>query len=131
MYSIPFKDFSEVFRMGVNIEDRLLKEKKATAQNSMWCEHGNSVNNCSSSMRKHKGVSGSKNSKLGVKQSVNFARSGKERRFSDFGEPMSKILDRCIKEGLLQPLETKSIPNPLPSNFNLQAYCSFHRVQGH
>src|SRR2546421_9966958 len=130
MYSIPFKDFSEVFRMGVNIEDRLLKEKKATAQNSMWSEHGNSVNNCSSSKRKRKGASGSKNSKLGVKQSVNFVRSGKERRFSNFSEPMSKILEKYIKRGLLQPLEPKPLPNPLPPKFNLQAYCRFHQIQG-
>src|SRR4051794_26333669 len=99
MYSTYFRNFSEVYLMGVSVEDRLLEEKKASAQSSMWSRHDKNVNNCSSSKQKHKGASGSKNSKLGVKQSVNFARSGKERRFSNFGEPMSKVLERYIKRG--------------------------------
>ena len=125
------KDFSEVHQMGSKIEDRLLEDQKANVRDNLWSEHGNNVNNCSSSKRKHKGTSRPKNSKLGVRQSVNFVRSGKERRFSNFGEPMSKVLERYIKRGLLQPLEPKPLPNPLPSNFNLQAYCSFHQIQGH
>src|SRR3989440_5592406 len=130
MYFTLLKDFSEVHQMGLKIEDRLLEDQKANARNNLWNEHDNNVDNCSSSKRKHKGASGSKNSKLGVKQSVNFVRSGKERMFSNFGEPMSKILERYIKRGLLQPLEPKPLPDPLPANFNLQAYCKFHRVKG-
>src|SRR2546425_4068230 len=34
MYCIPLRDFSEVYRMGVSIEDRLREEKKANLKNS-------------------------------------------------------------------------------------------------
>ena len=44
---------------------------------------------------------------------------------------MSKMLERCIKEGLLQLLEPKPLPNPLPAKFNLRAYCKFHQSKGH
>src|SRR3989442_7633598 len=131
MYFALLKDFSEVHQMGLKIEDRLLEDQKANAKNNLWDERSNSINSCLSFKQKHEEASGSKNSKLGVRQSVNFVRSGKERRFSNFGEPMSKVLERYIKRGLLQPLEPKPLPNPLPSNFNLHAYCSFHQIKGH
>ena len=34
MYSTYFRNFSEVYLMGISIEDRLLEEKKASAQSS-------------------------------------------------------------------------------------------------
>src|SRR3989440_4198350 len=131
MYFALLKDFSEVHQMGLKIEDRLLEDRKASAKNSLWNERSNSINSCSSFKQKHKGASGSKNSKLGVRQSVNFVRSGKDRSFSSFGQPMAKILEKCIKEGLLQPLEPRSLPNPLPAKFNSRAYCNFHQGRGH
>src|SRR2546423_9178929 len=84
MYFALLKDFSEVHQMGLKIEDRLLEDQKANAKSNLWNEHSNSINSCSSFKQKHKKVSGSKNSKLGVKQSVNFVRRGNEMRFSNF-----------------------------------------------
>src|SRR3989442_12563937 len=91
---------------------------------------GNSNNNCSSLTQGHKRASGSKNSKLGVRQSVNFVRSGKDRSFSSFGQPMAKILGKCIKEGLLQPPEPRPLPNPLPANSILGLTVNFTKAEG-
>src|SRR3989442_13048980 len=77
MYSTYFRNFSEVYLMGIGIENRLLEEKKVSAQSSTWSRHDKNINDCSSSKREHKRASRPKNSKLGVRRSVNFVRSGK------------------------------------------------------
>src|SRR2546425_1010163 len=125
LYFIPLKDFSEVYKMGIRIENRLNEEKRANAK------PGFSGNRGGNGFGKQSGSSGSGNDKSGVGYSVNSMRNGGERRFSNLGLPLSKILERCIKRGLLQPLEPKPLPDPLPANFNLQAYCKFHQVKGH
>src|SRR3989441_5930073 len=125
MYCIPLRDFSEVYRMGVSIEDRLREEKKANLKNSP----GNARTGYVTQAPRQGGMSGAMNARVG--QSVNAMRGGPERRFSNFTLPLSNGLERCIKKGLLQPLEPKPLPNPLPPSFNQQAYCEFHQARGH
>src|SRR2546425_2345249 len=125
MYCIPLRDFSEVYRMGVSIEDRLREEKKANMKSSP----GNARTGYVTQAPRQGGMSGAMNPRVG--QSVNAMRGGPERRFSNFTLPLSKVLERCIKKGLLRPLEPKPLPNPLPPSFNQQAYCDFHQTRGH
>src|SRR5256884_3079950 len=125
LYFIPLKDFSEVYNMGIRIENQLNEERRANVKPGF---NGNRGGN---GFGKQSGSSGSGNDKPGIGYSVNSVRSGGERRFSNLGLPLSKVLERCIKRGLLQSLELKPLPDPLPAHFNLQAYCKFHRVKGH
>ena len=55
----------------------------------------------------------------------------KDRRFSNLGRPLSKVLEKLTKQGLLKPLEPRPIPNPVPHYFDLNQYCSFHQQKGH
>src|SRR3989441_7054821 len=125
MYCIPLRDFSEVYRMGVSIKDCLREDKKANVKNSP----GNTRAGYVTQAPRQGGMSGMMNLRVG--QSVNALRGGPERHFSNFTLPLSKVLERCIKKGLLRPLELKPLPNPLPPSFNQQAYCDFHQTRGH
>src|SRR3989442_4263519 len=125
MYCIPLRDVSEVYRMGVSIEDRLREEKKANLKSSP----GNARAGYVTQAPRQGGMPGAMNPRVG--QSVNVMRGGPERRFSNFTLPLSKVLERCIKKGLLRPLEPNPLPNPLPPSFNQQAYCEFHQARGH
>jgi hypothetical protein len=62
---------------------------------------------------------------------VNFLQHGRERRFSNFSLPLAKVLERCMKKGLLQPLEPRPLPNPVPAYYDLRTYCKFHQSKGH
>ena len=53
------------------------------------------------------------------------------RRFSNFNQPLSKILDRLIQKGLLRPLTFSKPPNPNLLGFYPNSYCKFHQVDGH
>ena len=55
----------------------------------------------------------------------------RNRRFSNLGRPLSRVLERLKRQGLLKPLETKSLPNPLLPHLNLSQYCQFHHQKGH
>src|SRR5256884_3769214 len=125
MYCIPLRDFSEVYRMGDSIEDRLMEDKKANVKNSPR----NARTGYTAQAPRQGGMFGMVNPRIG--QSVNAIKGGPERRFSNFTLPLSKVLERCIKKGLLRPLEPKPLPNPLPPSFNQQAYCEFHQTRGH
>src|SRR2546425_2996337 len=127
MYCMPLRDLSEVYRVGISIEDRWAEEKKANARSGP----GNSRSGVGYSGTKQGGSFGSSNTKTGGNQSVNFMRNATERRFSNFSLPLSKVLERCIKRGLLQPLEPRPLSNPLPARFNSRAYCNFHQSKGH
>ena len=55
----------------------------------------------------------------------------KNRRFSNLGRPLSKVLEKLVRQRLLKPLETKPLPNPPPSNLDMNRYCRFHQQHGH
>src|SRR2546429_2474104 len=125
LYFIPLKDFGEVYKMGIRIENQLNEEKRANVRT------GFSGNRSGNVVNKPIGTSGTGNTKASGSQNVNVVRNFTERRFSKFSLPLSKILERCIKRGLLQPLEPRPFHDPLPPRFNLRAFCNFHQSKGH
>ena len=48
------------------------------------------------------------------------------RKFSNFNQPLSKVLDRLVQKGLLRPLTVSRPPNPNIPGFNPNSYCKFH-----
>ena len=53
------------------------------------------------------------------------------RRFSNFNQPLSKVLERLVQKGLLRPLINVK---PLSSNspgYDPNSYCNFHQAIGH
>ena len=53
------------------------------------------------------------------------------RKFSNFNQPLSKVLDHLIQKGLLRPLTVSRPPNQKIPDFDLNSYCKFHQVIGH
>src|SRR3954453_16301576 len=62
MYCIPLRDFSDVYRMGASIEDRLIEERKANAKSGPGNGRG-SGSGYSGSAQKQGGSSSSGSSK--------------------------------------------------------------------
>lgn len=54
-----------------------------------------------------------------------------KRCFSNFGRPLSEILEEFERKGLLNPLESKPLPSRIPRHYNLDHYCCFHQQKGH
>ena len=48
------------------------------------------------------------------------------RRFSNFNQPLSKVLERLMQKGLLQPLPNPNPLNPNTPDYNPNKYCKFH-----
>src|SRR2546421_3086859 len=76
MYCIPLRDFSEVYRMGVSIEDRLMEDKKANVKNSP----GNARTGYTGQSPRQGGMSGMGNPRVGAGPFVNAVRGSPERR---------------------------------------------------
>ena len=55
----------------------------------------------------------------------------RNRRFSNLGRPMSKVLEKLKGQGLLKSLDPRPIPNPVLHYFDLNQYCHFHQQKGH
>ena len=53
------------------------------------------------------------------------------RKFSNFNQPLSKVLDHLVQKGLLRPLTVSRPPNPNIPSFDPNSYCKFHQVAGH
>lgn len=53
------------------------------------------------------------------------------RNFTKLDVPLKVVLRRLIEKGLIQLFDPQPLLNPLPPNFNLNAYCELHRSQGH
>ena len=53
------------------------------------------------------------------------------RKFSNFNQPLSKVLDRLVQKGLLRPLTTSRSPNPNLYGYDPNSYCKFHQIAGH
>ena len=53
------------------------------------------------------------------------------RRFSNFNQPLSKVLDRLIQKGLLRPLTVFRPPNLNLPGYDPNSYYKFHQVASH
>ena len=53
------------------------------------------------------------------------------RRFSNFNQPLSKVLERLMQKGLLQPLPNPNPPNPNTPGYNQNKHCKFHQNLNH
>ena len=54
-----------------------------------------------------------------------------KREFHELYTPMSQVYDKLKGKGLLKPLNPRPILNPLPSRFNVNKRCAYHRGPGH
>ena len=53
------------------------------------------------------------------------------REFHELYMPISQVFDKLKAKGLLKPLVPRSIPNPLPSKFDVNKRCAYHQGPGH
>ena len=53
------------------------------------------------------------------------------RKFSNFNQSLSKVLECLMQKGLLQPLPNPNPPNPNTSDYNLNKHCKFHQNLKH
>ena len=53
------------------------------------------------------------------------------RKFSNFNQPLSKVLKRLVQKGLLQPITYSRTPNPNSPRYDPNSYCNFHQAIGH
>src|SRR2546421_12058034 len=118
MYFLPYDDFMDVRQVGMDIERRIWLEALQVENDE---DH-------SGPALKTKRTSGPQ---INVKPSGKFQGQGGSRKFTDLGMSLSRMMEELIKKGLLQPLEPKPLPDPVPGYFDLQCYCDFHQSKGH
>ena len=53
------------------------------------------------------------------------------REFHELYMPISQVFDKLKAKGLLKPLAQRTIPNPLPSKFDVNKRCAYHQGPGH
>src|SRR3989442_906613 len=117
MYYMPLELFAQVYKVGVSIEDQMDEEKKYAQKFRQAGYQGN----------------GNKTAGLGSKPAVSeigIATVKTPRKFSKLPLPLSKVLKKLQRQGLLQPLDPRP-PNTLADNYNERAYCEFHQTKGH
>ncbi|KAL6335327.1 hypothetical protein AAG906_029570 [Vitis piasezkii] len=53
------------------------------------------------------------------------------RHFSDLSTPLSRVFETFQAMGFLAPLAPRALPDPVPSQFRLDLYCTYHQSAGH
>ncbi|KAL6348367.1 hypothetical protein AAG906_005671 [Vitis piasezkii] len=53
------------------------------------------------------------------------------RHFSDLSTPLSRVFETFQAMGFLAPLAPRALPDPVPSQFRLDLYCTYHQSTGH
>ncbi|RVW53888.1 hypothetical protein CK203_101196 [Vitis vinifera] len=53
------------------------------------------------------------------------------RHFSDLSTPLSRVFETFQAMGFLAPLALRALPDPVPSQFRLDLYCTYHQSAGH
>ena len=89
-----------------------------------------------SEKKKNTRSTGAKNYPTGGMQQANTSRAVEvravqpPRKFSNFNQPLSKVLDHLIQKSLLRPLTVSRPPNPNLLGYDPNSYCKFHQVPG-
>src|SRR3989442_3677800 len=118
MYFLPFDDFMDVRQVGIDIELRMWV-------NALQIDSGDDYSSPTLNPKRTSGP------KTGTKPSGKFQGQGSSRKFSDLDTSLSRMLEKLMKKNLLQPLEPRPLPDPVPAYFDLQVYCHFHQSKGH
>ena len=53
------------------------------------------------------------------------------REFHELYIPVSQVFEKLKAKGLLNPLDPRPIPNPLPARFDVYKRCAYHQSLGH
>ena len=86
--------------------------------------------------KKNTRSTGIRNYPTGGTQQANTSRAVEVRavqpsiKFSNFNQPLSKVLDHLIQKGLLRPLTVSRLPNPNLPGYDPNSYCKFYQVVG-
>ncbi|KAJ9687631.1 hypothetical protein PVL29_016208 [Vitis rotundifolia] len=54
-----------------------------------------------------------------------------QRDFSDLGMPLSRVFETFQDMGFLAPLAPRALPDPMPPQFRVDLYCTYHQSAGH
>ena len=85
-----------------------------------------------SEKKKNTRSTGAKNYPTGGTQQANTSRTVEvravqpPRKFSNFNQPLSKVLERLVQKGLLQPITYSRTPNLNSPGYYPNSYCNFH-----
>src|SRR2546428_572167 len=118
MYFLPYDDFMDVRQVGMDIERHIWLE-------ALQVENDDDQSGPALKTRRTSGPQTS------VKPSGKFQGQGGSRQFTNLGMSLSRMMEKLIKKGLLQRLEPRPLPDPVPGYFDLQCYCDFHQSKGH
>ena len=95
-------------------------------------DDGLQVEEMKSEKKKNTRSTGAKNYPTGGTQQANTSRAVEVRavqtpkKFSNFNQPLSKVLNRLVQKGLLRPITTSRPPNPNLPGYDPNSYCKFH-----
>ncbi|RVW20844.1 hypothetical protein CK203_111904 [Vitis vinifera] len=53
------------------------------------------------------------------------------RQFAQLGMPLSRAFQKLTEGGLLIPLASRPLPQPIPPRFRMDLHCSYHQGPGH
>ena len=53
------------------------------------------------------------------------------RQFAQLGMPLSRAFQKLAEGGLLTPLASRPLPQPIPPRFRMDLHCSYHQGLGH
>ena len=100
-------------------------------------DNGLQADEMESEKKKNTRSTGAKNYPTGRTQQANTSRAVEvravqtPRKFSNFNQPLSKVLDRLVQKCLPRPLTTSRPPNPNLPDYDSNSYCKFHQIAGH
>lgn len=90
----------------------------------VWNRGGN-YNNANSS------CSNGNNNRITKINAINNRPTCPRRVFSQVGVPRSMVYECLLKKGLIKPVDSVPLSNPLPSKYDSTKYCTFHQMNGH
>ncbi|GMQ01406.1 hypothetical protein CsSME_00048057 [Camellia sinensis var. sinensis] len=136
MIVIPISTFLELYKIGVQIEDAMKQGLLADEREQVKRPFVRNSNAASGSTTTRPDVSVVATTNTAdpfantvPQPSANPVRS--YRTFTQLYMTLSQAIKVLIKKGHLKPLESRSLPDPLPPKHDLAKYCAFHQQHGH